>query len=104
MDWKILICITTILSIFNVSADAQDIYTRDNSLKDAEVAEELYSNGKYFEAIQFFENATQSRKYSNNTRMIYHLAESYRNTRDYINAEEQYKKVTKDDLNTYPES
>ncbi len=60
-------------------------------VKHQNVAAELFSKGKYFEAIVYYENELTDHKIKNELQLYYNLAECYRMSRQYEKSEKYYQ-------------
>ena len=84
-----------VYTFFCASLNAQDVRKVSSSKNNFTIAEELYAKKKYFEAIPYYEGGMAEKNTKKDNAMILHLADCYRLSRLYANAENLYKEITK---------
>ncbi len=81
----------------------QDVIRHRSTLDYYEIAENLFQGKKFFEAIRYYNKALdEKRSYRKNYELMYHLAESYRQSRLYEKAEKYYDEIVEQALNKFP--
>ncbi len=86
------------ISSLNLLSQGSDAATEPEPKMDKDVKEayEAYEARQYFEAIELLKSAfTEVRGREDKTEILFMIAESYRNTLDYRNAENYYNKAAK---------
>ena len=81
------------------SADGGDGLSWKNKLK---IADKFYEQGFYYDAANYYEEVLEL--HPEDVDVIYKLAESYFNARDYKNARNNYKMVAEKDDHVYAHS
>jgi len=81
---------------------AQDVRPFRQSAEPHEIASQLFSQGKYFEAIAYYERALEDPRNRANTELLYNLAECYRMNRLYQKATGFYQQVYDMNSSRYP--
>lgn len=92
---KQYICLIVIcFFLFNISVKTQDIVgvsEIDETTDYIDIANDLFENAQYFEAIEYYEIARKQRVNRRKSELLSNLAECYRKIRNYGKAEELYK-------------
>jgi len=90
---KYTILVFVVLCLVSQGIVGQNIHKDNSKIKPFTIAEELFIQGKYYEAISYYERALQETKYKDDYKLKYHLAECYRVSRQYVKAEDTYHLV-----------
>jgi len=89
--------------ILAIQVFTQDIRYESRELDNVSLANELFSLGRYFEAIDYFEKALlENKKLKSNAELLDRLAYCYRFNRNYESAATLYKQVLEMDNGKYP--
>lgn len=98
--YRLILALILVSSGLNAQVD-QEIYNSKSSYV-KKAGKRSLKSGDYYSAIEYFKKYLADKP--DNTEVQFLLAESYRKSRDYINAEKQYKNVLKADYESFPKA
>ncbi len=101
--FKIYIIFILLISL-SLTLSAQDVRRLTGNVNSLQIAEGLYNQQRYFEAINYYLQAREDKDNKKDYQLIFHLAESYRHCRMYEDAKSFYEIGVKGGIKKFPEA
>jgi len=101
-SFALYILITLFSMNFSHGQDVTGIVKHNKTTDYLSIANDLYKNGKYYEAVFYYEIAKKQRNNKNNYELLWNLAVSYDKCRYYNKSIETYLFLNEKDEKAYP--